>query len=216
MRLILLGPPGAGKGTQAVLLSKNFAIPHISTGDLLRQAVKNQTPLGKKAKSFIDKGDLVPDDLVTTLVEEKLSNIDLEQGFILDGFPRNKNQAETVDKFLTASNSKIDWVIYLATDTQTIIQRLTGRRVCQNCGANFHVKNVPPKEEGICDSCGGKLYQRDDDKLETVKNRIKTYELQTKDLIDYYRQKGNLKEISGSLSSEEVLAFLRKLLKSSK
>lgn len=216
MRLILLGPPGAGKGTQAVLLSKNFSVPHISTGDLLRQAVKNQTPLGKKAKSFIDKGDLVPDDLVTTLVEEKLSNIDLAKGFILDGFPRNKNQAEAVDKFLTANNSKIDWVVYLATDTQTIIQRLTGRRVCQNCGANFHVKNVPPKKEGICDSCGGKLYQRDDDKLETVKNRIKTYELQTKDLIDYYRQEGNLKEISGTMSSEEVLAYLRELLKNSK
>lgn len=216
MRLILLGPPGAGKGTQAVLLSKNFDVVHISTGDLLRQAVKNQTPLGKKAKSFIDKGDLVPDDLVTTLVEEKLSNIDLGKGFILDGFPRNRNQAESVDKFLIASNSKIDWVIYLATDTETIIQRLTGRRVCQNCGANFHVINVPPKKDGICDSCGGKLYQRDDDKLETVKNRIKTYESQTKDLIAYYRQKGNLKEISGSLGSEEVLAFIRKLLNNSK
>lgn len=213
MKLILLGPPGAGKGTQAAILSKEFSLVHIATGDLLRQAVKQQTALGKKAKSFIDKGELVPDNLVTTLIEERLVNIDMNKGFILDGFPRNIDQAQTIDKFLKEHSSAIDWVIYLSADEATIIQRLTGRSVCQNCGANYHVKNIPPKIEGICDACGGKLIQRDDDKIETVKNRIKIYDLQTKDLINYYKDMGNLKEISGNLDAEKVLGILKKMLK---
>lgn len=214
MRLILLGPPGAGKGTQAALLSKKFNLAHISTGDLLRQAVKDQTTLGKEAKSYIDKGELVPDNLVTSLVQDKIKNIDIEKGFILDGFPRNIAQAQDIDKFLKDQAKEINWVIYLKTKESTIISRLSGRRVCQNCAAVFHVKNVPPKKEGICDYCAGKLTQRDDDKPATVKNRIKIYQEQTKDLIDYYIKLGKSKEFSGDLDAESLLVLLQKLFTS--
>lgn len=216
MRIILLGPPGAGKGTQAVLLSKNFNIPHISTGDLLRQAVKDKTPLGLEAKAYIDQGALVPDKLVTSLVQEKLASIDMDKGFILDGFPRNIQQAQAIDEILAGYEKDIDWVIYFKTSEETIIQRLSGRRVCKNCGANFHIKNVPPKIPGVCDNCGGQLYQRDDDKPATVQKRIKTYELQTKDLIAYYKNKSKLKEFSGDLAAEELFALLQKLFASRK
>ncbi|MBU2541872.1 MAG: adenylate kinase [Candidatus Omnitrophica bacterium] len=210
MRIILLGSPGAGKGTQAVLLSKKFNIPHISTGDLLRQAVRNETSLGKEAKSYIDRGVLVPDNLVTLLVENKLEAIDAGKGFILDGFPRNIQQAIAVDAILKKLSTVIDWVIYLKASEETIIQRLSGRRVCKDCGVNFHIKNLPPKNEGICDNCGGRLIQRDDDKLSTIKNRIKTYEQQTKDLVEYYQKKEKLKEVSGDLSAEDALTQLEK------
>lgn len=216
MRWILLGPPGAGKGTQAVLLTKKFNLPHISTGDLLRQAVKQQTPLGVEAKSYIDKGELVPDNLVTNLVKDKLTSIDMEKGFILDGFPRNISQAESLDIFLDSNHKPIDAVIYLATEENVIIQRLSGRRVCQSCEANFHIKNVPPKKEGICDNCGAKLIQRNDDKPQTIKNRIKIYNEKTKDLIEYYRRKNKLKQVSGGLESEKVLALLQNFLKTGK
>ncbi|MEW6008911.1 MAG: adenylate kinase [Candidatus Omnitrophota bacterium] len=212
MRLILLGPPGAGKGTQAALLSRKFDIPHISTGDLLRQAVKEETALGKEAKTYIDKGELVPDNLVTSLVGEKLENINIEKGFILDGFPRNIAQAQEIDKFLKSRNKIIDWVIYLKTKESTIIQRLSGRRVCKNCAKIFHIKNVPPKKEGICDYCGGALIQREDDMPSTIKNRIKIYQEQTKDLIDYYEEKAKLKEFSGDLDAGSLLALLQKFL----
>jgi adenylate kinase len=212
MKIILLGPPGAGKGTQAVLISKGCGLPHVSTGDLLRQAVKAGTPLGKEAKAYIDKGELVPDKLVTSLVKEKLASIDVDKGFILDGFPRNIQQAQDVDTILQGYNRDIDWVIYLKTSESTIIQRLSGRRVCKNCGANFHIKNVPSKVDGICDNCGGPLFQRQDDKPETVANRIKIYYSQTRDLIEYYRKKGKLKEFSGDLSSEGLFALLQKLI----
>ncbi len=214
MRLILLGPPGAGKGTQAVILSKKFNIAHIATGDLLRQAVKDKTPLGEEAKSYIDKGELVPDNLVTSLVEEKIKNIDTEKGFILDGFPRNITQAQEIDKFLKNQSREINWVIYLKTKEKTIIQRLSGRRVCQNCAGVFHIKNVPPKKDGICDYCVGKLIQREDDKPVTIKNRIKIYQEQTKGLINYYTEKGKLKEFSGDLNAESLLVLLQKLITS--
>lgn len=213
MRLILLGPPGAGKGTQALLLSKTFDIPHISTGDLLRAAVREQTTLGKEAKSYIDSGQLVPDRLVTSIVEERLSNIGMHKGFILDGFPRNIFQAKAIDAFLTQKSEDIDWVIYLDASNEIIVQRLSGRRVCENCSINFHIKNLPPKKQGICDNCGHKLIQRDDDKAVTISNRIKIYESQTKELIDYYKKREILKEVSGDLSSEVVLVRLKQFLK---
>ncbi len=214
MRIVLLGSPGAGKGTQAVLLAKKFDIVHISTGDLLRAAVRDQTALGKEAKAYIDRGELVPDNLLTSLVQNNFANVDVKKGFILDGFPRNIQQAIAVDEILTKFSTAIDWVIYLKASEPVIIQRLSGRRVCKVCGANFHIKNLVPKKEGICDHCGGALIQRDDDKFETIQNRIKTYEEQTKDLISYYQRKEKLKEVSGDLNAQAVLAQLEKFFRS--
>ena len=214
MILILLGSPGAGKGTQAVLLSKVFGIETICTGDLLRAAVKAETALGKEAKSYIDRGELVPDKLVTSMVEEKIAKLTDDKGFILDGFPRNTQQAMAIDGILKKRSLGLDWAIYLAASEGTIIQRLSGRRICQICGANFHIKNLPPKVAGICDNCGSKLIQRDDDKPGTIANRIKVYESQTKDLIDYYKKRKKLKEFSGDLNAEEVLVLLKQFLRS--
>lgn len=199
MNLVLLGPPGAGKGTQAKVLSKDLNLPHISTGDMLRDAASRETPLGKKAKEYMAKGELVPDKLVTDIVKDRLLNGDVKSGFILDGFPRTFEQAKMLDATLAKINKRLDIVLYFKTPLQTCISRLSGRRVCKKCGANFHIKNIPPKKEGVCDYCQGELYQRKDDAEETVRRRWSVYMEETTPLIDYYRRTGLLEEVSGDL-----------------
>jgi adenylate kinase len=204
MKIILLGPPGAGKGTQSVVLSKAYSVPHISTGDILREAVKTGTQLGLKAKSYMDKGELVPDEVVVGIVVERLGKSDTKKGFILDGFPRTLKQAEALDAALTDISSGIDLVIYFDTSAKTAIARLTGRRVCKGCGHNYHIKNMRPMKDGICDKCGKDLFQRPDDNEETVLNRLKVYETQTKPLIDYYINKGLLTKVSGDMDVDQL------------
>ncbi|MBE6032608.1 MAG: adenylate kinase [Clostridiales bacterium] len=196
-RLVLLGPPGAGKGTQAVKIAEKYNIPHISTGDIFRKNVKEGTPLGKKAKEFMDSGALVPDELVVALVEDRLKAPDCQDGFLLDGFPRTIYQAEALDECLSKMGSKLDYVINLCVDEDELLDRMIGRRVCRQCGTPYHVTNMPPKVEGVCDSCGGEVYQRADDTEETVKNRFKVYQDQTSPLISYYEESGNILHIEG-------------------
>jgi adenylate kinase len=209
----LLGPPGAGKGTQAKVLSQTYAIPHISTGDILREAVKNNAPVGKKAKAYMDKGELVPDDVVNQIVVERIGEDDAARGFILDGFPRTRVQAQRLDESLGELGIALDLVLYFETSNRVAIARLSGRRVCRKCGANFHITNIPPKVNGVCDHCGGELYQRPDDSEETVKNRLVVYEQQTKELVEYYRGKGLLRTVSGDLDVQEVFVILSKMFK---
>ena len=216
MKLVLLGPPGAGKGTQSVVLSKTYRIPHISTGDILRESVKSGQSLGLKAKSYMDKGELVPDDVVVGIVVDRLKKADTRTGYILDGFPRTVKQAEELDKALKAIPSSIDMVLYFETSAKTAIERLTGRRVCKACGFNYHVKNIPPKKAGICDKCGGELIQRPDDTEATVLNRLKVYEAQTKPLIDYYTRSGALSKVSGDLGVNELNKVLSDLFAAKK
>ena len=204
MRMVLLGPPGAGKGTQAVMLSERLGFLHISTGDILRENVKNGTPVGKQAKSFMEKGELVPDDVVIEMMLEKIKSSDKDKGFMLDGFPRTIYQAKKLDSALDKLELPLDLVFYFKTSVDTVIFRLTGRRLCKNCGGNYHVVNMPPKKEGICDKCQGELYLRKDDNEETIKKRLEVYNTQTKELIDYYGDKGILKELSGDLDAQEV------------
>ena len=216
MKLVLLGPPGAGKGTQSVELSRVYKVPHISTGDILRESVKAALPLGLKAKAYMDKGELVPDEVVIGIVAERLENPDTKKGFILDGFPRTVKQAVGLDEALKNIRSGIDMVIYFQTSEKVAIERLTGRRVCKNCGFNYHVKNMPPKKEGVCDKCGSGLYQRPDDNEATVLNRLKVYEEQTKPLVDYYSKKGILKKVSGDLGVADLFKVLSKLFSEAK
>ncbi len=199
MNLILLGGPGAGKGTQAKMLIEKFKIPQISTGDILRAAVKEGTEMGKKAKEYMDAGKLVPDEVVIGIIEDRLKQSDAKQGFILDGFPRTVPQAEALDKTLAKLSSKIDHVVSIDVDEEALVTRLTGRRTCKNqaCGQMFHVQFTPPKKEGICDKCGSELYQRDDDNETTVRSRLATYNQATKPLIDYYAQKGLVRQVKG-------------------
>lgn len=216
MNLVLLGAPGAGKGTQGVVLSKSYNIPHISTGDILREAVKSGTPMGKKAKMFMDSGELVPDEVVVGIVVDRLGQADTKKGYILDGFPRTLPQAEALDAALKKIGSGIDIALYFEIPEDIAIERLTGRRVCKKCGANFHIKNIPPKKEGVCDKCQSELFQRPDDKLETVKNRLKVYELQTRPLIEYYTKKGILKKVSGALDVKDLFEELRRVFSEAK
>ena len=212
LRTILLGPPGAGKGTQAVKIVEKYGVPHISTGDIFRENIKNDTELGKKAQEYMNKGELVPDDLVIDLATSRLLEPDCANGFLLDGFPRTVYQAEKLDEFLAAHDSKIDVVLDIAVEKEELITRLTGRRVCKTCGASFHVVSVPPKQEGICDFCGGELIQRADDNLETVTNRIEVYEAQTMPLVDYYENAGNIAHINGAASLEDVFGDIVKAI----
>lgn len=206
LRTILLGPPGAGKGTQAAKIVEKYGVPHISTGDIFRENIKKGTELGKKAQEYMNRGELVPDDLVIEIATTRLLEDDCKNGFLLDGFPRTVYQAEKLDEFLQSHDSKIDNVIDIAVGKDELIERLTGRRVCKSCGASFHVVNIPPKQEGICDYCGGELIQRADDNLETVTNRIDVYEDQTMPLIDYYEKAGTLTHIDGSTGLDNVFA----------
>ena len=212
LRTILLGPPGAGKGTQAVKIVEKYGIPHISTGDIFRENIKNGTELGKKAQAYMNRGELVPDDLVIEIATDRLAKDDCKNGFLLDGFPRTVYQAEKLDEFLAADGGKIDKVLDIAVGKDELITRLTGRRVCKACGASFHVVNIPPKKEGVCDYCGGELIQRADDNLETVTNRIDVYESQTKPLIDYYEKAGNIAHIDGTTGLDNVFADIVKAL----
>lgn len=203
--MVLLGPPGAGKGTQAKALAKRLGVPHISTGDLLRQNVKEGTELGRQAKGYMDCGALVPDELVAKMLVRRFAQPDVRKGFILDGYPRNLSQARELDVILKNAGTEIGLVTSLDTSEAVIIQRLTGRRVCSNCGANFHIKNMPPKKEGICDICGGKLYQRTDDNEETIKKRLQVYNEQTTPLVEYYQAKKKLRRIDSDGEAELVL-----------
>ncbi|MGN0713893.1 MAG: adenylate kinase [Anaerovoracaceae bacterium] len=212
LRTILLGPPGAGKGTQAVKIVEKYSVPHISTGDIFRENIKKGTELGKKAQEYMNRGELVPDDLVIEIATTRLLEDDCKNGFLLDGFPRTVYQAEKLDEFLAAHGSKIDKVLDIAVEKEELITRLTGRRVCKACGASYHVVNIPPKTEGICDACGGELVQRADDNIETVTNRIDVYEAQTKPLVDYYEKAGNIAHIDGATGLDNVFADIVKAL----
>jgi len=211
LNIVLLGPPGAGKGTQAKVLSQKFHFLHISTGDMLRDAVNKGTATGKLAKSYMDKGELVPDEVVVGIVKERIARDDAKNGFMLDGFPRTEKQAVKLDEALKKSGKKLELVLYFKTTPEVSITRLSGRRVYTKCGAIFHIKNMPPKNENICDRCQGSLIQRDDDKEETVKNRLVVYENATKSLIDYYKKEGILVEVSGDLDVDRLFEDIKKL-----
>jgi adenylate kinase len=212
MNLILLGPPGAGKGTQAQRIVEKYRLPQISTGDILRAAVKESTPLGTKAKGFMDQGQLVPDEIVIGIVGDRLKEKDCNSGFILDGFPRTIPQAEALQPILTKIGKAIDHVINIEVEYEELIRRLTGRRTCKNCGAMFHVLFQPPKKEGMCDRCGETLYQRADDKEETIRTRLKEYEKQTAPLIQYYRNKTTLRSIQGVGGPDQIFDQIIRLL----
>ena len=213
MRLILVGPPGAGKGTQAVQLAAHYKIPHISTGDIFRANLKNGTDLGKQAQSFMDRGELVPDSVTNEMVKDRLGNNDVSNGFLLDGFPRNTNQAEVLNKILLAKNMPLDAVLELKIDHAEIIKRLSGRRTCRGCGASSHVEFEKPKMAGVCDKCQGELYQREDDKEEVISRRLEIYSEQTEPIISFYKFAGLLKNISalGEVSdiTKNAIAILK-------
>ena len=204
MNIVFLGPPGAGKGTQAKILVEKYEIPQVSTGDMLREHRAKGTELGKKAQEYMDKGQLVPDEIILSMVKERLSQPDCQKGFILDGFPRTVAQAEALDKLLSEMGKKLDFALALIVPDDLLVERLTGRRTCKSCGMMYHIKYKPPKVEEKCDVCGGELYQRPDDNEETVRNRLKVYHEQTAPLIEYYKNKGILREIDGSKSIEEI------------
>jgi adenylate kinase len=204
MNLILLGPPGAGKGTQAKMLIKKYGIPQISTGDILRAAVKEGTPMGVKARVFMDAGSLVPDEVVVGIVEERLAFSDCHRGYILDGFPRTVAQAESLSATLAVKGSDIDHVLSLSVDKEELLTRVTGRRTCKVCGAGYHIQYDPPSESGNCKACGGELYQRDDDREETMRRRLEVYELQTSPLVSYYGERNLLRTVDGMGDMNEI------------
>lgn len=216
MRLILLGPPGAGKGTQAAGIVEKYQIPHISTGDIFRKNIKEGTELGKKAKEYMDQGLLVPDELTVGLVTDRITQEDCKNGFMLDGFPRNVSQAEQLDAFLKENNIALSNVINIEVDKNILVSRAVGRRICKSCGATYHVEFNPPKIEGVCNVCQGELYQRADDNEETVSKRIQVYLDETKPLADYYAKEGILSNINGQQSIDEVFADIVTALGSEK
>ncbi|MEW6426019.1 MAG: adenylate kinase [Bacillota bacterium] len=213
MNLLIMGPPGAGKGTQAEVLVKELAITHISTGDMFRNAIKEGTEMGKKAKEYMDRGELVPDEVVVGMVKDRLSQPDCAKGFLLDGFPRTLPQARALDETLQSMGIKLDGVINIDVPRERLMARLTGRRVCKNCGASYHILFNPPQTPGKCNACGGELYQRSDDNEEAVANRLDVYAAQTQPLIDYYKEKGLLKNINGDQEIGKVLADILASLK---
>ena len=212
MKLIMLGAPGAGKGTQAKKIAEKYSIPHISTGDIFRANIKNGTELGKKAKTFMDQGLLVPDELVVDLVVDRVNQEDCKNGYVLDGFPRTIPQAEALDNALTAIGESVDYAINVEVPDENIVNRMSGRRACVGCGATYHIVYNPTKVEGKCDTCGADLILRDDDKPETVLNRLKVYHEQTQPLINYYEGKGILKEVDGTVDMNEVFAAITAIL----
>jgi adenylate kinase len=212
MNLVLLGPPGAGKGTQAELIIEKYNIPHISTGDIFRTAIKEGTPMGVEAKRYMDSGQLVPDDVVVGIVKERLTKGDCQKGFLLDGFPRTISQADSLTAFLNNSGRKLTAVINIEVDSQILLKRLTGRRVCRNCAAVYHVESKPSKVAGVCDHCGGEVYQRDDDTSETVRKRLEVYQAQTEPLINYYRAKDLLFSFDGQIAIKALFEQIYKML----
>lgn len=213
MNILFMGPPGAGKGTQAETIVNEFGIPHISTGDAFRLAIKQGTPVGIKAKEYIDQGLLVPDDVTIGIVEERLQQSDCEKGFLLDGFPRTLSQAEALDDILARLNTRLDHVINLKVDRDKLLARLTGRRICKSCGATYHVIFNPPTQEGICDKCGGELYQRSDDNEESVGIRLDEYINKTAPLLTFYENKGLLRQIDGDQEIDAVSAEIASILR---
>ncbi|MCR5771575.1 MAG: adenylate kinase [Butyrivibrio sp.] len=212
MKIIMLGAPGAGKGTQAQMICDKYNIPHISTGDLFRSNIKNGTELGKKAKEYMDKGQLVPDELTVELLLDRVAKDDCKDGYVLDGFPRTIPQADVLDKELTKLSDKIDYAINVEVPDENIVRRMSGRRACLKCGATYHIEHIPPKQEGICDRCGSELVQRDDDKPETVQNRLSVYHEQTQPLITYYDGKNILKTVDGTKDMNDVFEDIVKIL----
>lgn len=212
MKIIMLGAPGAGKGTQAKLIAEKYGVPHISTGDIFRANIKNGTELGREAKEYMDKGLLVPDELTVRLLLDRVAQEDCKNGYVLDGFPRTIPQAEVLDKELTKLGDSVDFAVDVDVPDENIVRRMSGRRACLNCGATYHIVNIPPKKEGICDVCGSELVLRDDDQPETVKNRLKVYHEQTQPLIEYYTGKGVLRTVDGTLPMEEVFDAIVKIL----
>ena len=212
MKIIMLGAPGAGKGTQADKICAKYNIPHISTGDIFRANIKNNTELGQKAKSYMDKGELVPDELVVDLVVDRIKADDCTNGYVLDGFPRTIPQAEALDAALTKINEKMDYALDIELADEKIVERMSGRRVCVKCGTPYHIVNIPPKKEGICDKCGSELVLRDDDKPETVQKRLEIYHDQTHPLIEYYEKKGVLHTVDGTQTMEDVFKNITDIL----
>lgn len=212
MIVVLMGPPGAGKGTQAEMIVKQYGLPHISTGDMFRSAAAEGTALGLKAKEFVDAGHLVPDEITIGIVRERLQKADCLNGCLLDGFPRTLAQAEALDSMLKGLGRKIDRVLYFEVPFDVLVSRLTGRQICRKCGATFHVRFQPPKQAGVCDSCGGELYVREDDKEETAKHRLDVYLMQTAPLVDYYLESERLSEIDAMAPIDEVMASIQKTL----
>ncbi|RAK16763.1 adenylate kinase [Anoxybacillus vitaminiphilus] len=212
MNLVLMGLPGAGKGTQAEKIVEKYGIPHISTGDMFRAAIKEGTALGLEAKSYMDRGDLVPDEVTIGIVRERLSKDDCQKGFLLDGFPRTVTQAEALENILAELNRSIDYVINIDVDKDILMERLTGRRICKNCGATYHLVFNPSAQPGVCDKCGGELYQRADDNEETVANRLEVNLKQAKPLLDFYQEKGYLRNINGQQEIDKVFEDISELL----
>jgi adenylate kinases len=204
MKIIMLGAPGAGKGTQAKMIAEKYSIPHISTGDIFRYNIKNGTELGKEAKKYMDQGLLVPDELTVKILLDRVAQDDCKNGYVLDGFPRTIPQAEVLEEALTKLGDRIDYAINVEVPDENIVKRMGGRRACVNCGATYHIEHVPPKKEGICDNCGSELILRDDDKPETVKNRLSVYHKQTQPLIDFYNGKGVLRTVDGTVDMKDV------------
>ena len=212
MKIIMLGAPGAGKGTQAKMIADKYGVPHISTGDIFRANIKNGTELGMEAKKYMDQGLLVPDELTVRNLLDRVAQDDCKNGYVLDGFPRTIPQAEVLDSELTKLGDHIDYAINVDVPDENIVKRMSGRRACLTCGATYHIEHVPPKKEGICDVCGSELVLRDDDKPETVKNRLNVYHEQTQPLIDFYTEKGVLKTVDGTVPMEEVFAAITAIL----
>jgi adenylate kinase len=213
MNLVLMGLPGAGKGTQAEKIVEKYGIPHISTGDMFRSAIKEGTELGLKAKSFMDSGNLVPDDVTIGIVRERLSKEDCKKGFLLDGFPRTVPQAKALENILSDMNRSIDYVLYIDVKQELLLKRLTGRRICKECGATYHVIFNPPQNEGVCDKCNGELYQRKDDNEKTVQTRLEVNIEQSQPLLDFYQEQGYLRKINGERDIAEVFISLDELLR---
>ena len=212
MRIVLIGPPGSGKGTRARIMVKMYGVPHINSGDLLREEVARGTKVGRLSKPYMDKGELVPDEIVTRLVEGRLSQPDCEKGFILDGYPRNLHQAESLDEILDRLEKKLDCVLNITIDDQEVIRRLTTRRICLVCGAIYNLINKPPKEEGICDICGGRVIQRDDDKEEVIRRRLEVYKKQAEPILDWYRRRGLLSDLRGDTGLQGIPAEIKRVL----
>jgi adenylate kinase len=213
MKLVLVGPPGSGKGTQAKMLIAQYQIPQISTGDILRQAVKDGTPLGKEAKTYMDQGSLVPDALIINLIKERIKAADCKVGYIFDGFPRTIAQAEALEKLLQGLATKLDAVISIEVPEDEVVKRLSGRRTCKSCGALFHVLYTPPAKQGICDKCGGELFQRDDDNEATIRQRLAVYRTQTAPLIEYYTKQRLLKVVPGTGEPQDIFTAICRAIK---